>query len=412
MLRDFESPPEYKQAGFWFLFSSILGRRVWYGDYDIKPLFANLYIVPAGNAGAGKSNIAKMVFKTLAEHKYVLRNNAGVQTNTANNVLYRPELQYPIAPSVSTYESLVDTMEKAMRKYDIPKPWPKGFKGAGPANQLMSNPMSAIVDEIASLFRPNNDAMLSYILEIFDCGEYYKTTKTNGNNWVPFPFFSLWANTTPTALQKIIKYDVATTGFLSRFLVIYGRSKHHTEREFFIMPPWDDNQRAAFGRLTAFVAKLKGIGGQIKLTPRADAYLLDWMHSSTRWITNTASILESYFERKNIIAMKIAMIELIAQGHTDLVIDAPLLEYVEQELSHLERQMHVPFEYGGENSLAQHMGTVVEVVKRGNAADKKVTFEVIFAEMVKHVRRPELVEIIADAISLGKITTKGPYYFA
>lgn len=418
------SPQNYVDWGFLSMVSSALQRRVWCSA-DHQQCFPSMYVILVGEAGIGKGLILKEVSHILrywklsqqlmrddvlkeAAHKAQAEHqSSSMFEKSREKMLEGPAkdgeradpLLIPMGPDATTYEALTLSVGLAYRiishvEYDEEKK----------RNMCKSYGHSSIcfvLQEVASLLKKHTDAVVAYLLGVYDCPfDYEYDTVKRGLASVRKGCVNILAGTTPSYMQTIMDAKLIDQGFTSRtFFVFANRNR---KNQFFI-PPLNDSQKKSRQHIIDYVRKLTTVYGAIKLPKSTTDFLEDW-YAATGSIkekrVNTAPQMASYYSRKNIHVMKIAMAKHFSES---LEMDIPLstfewaIEFLEKE----EKNMHLALILECDNVQAKAAKKILALLESG----PKTRIQILLATygLCRQVDSDEALEFL---IKTGQVVTR------
>lgn len=370
------APDSFINFGFYYMIAAALQRRVWLGSEN-KPLFPNIYVMLVGRAGIGKGIVIKPVSKILKHHrKSAIRQQEEQQANREKTELEKAvdELQgsildttikakkreaddmlIPIAPDATTYEALCASLAGAFRAINYVKP--DGKKGVYGHSSL-----AFTSEEAGALFRKKTEDVVNLLLQAYDCGDYSKETKTQGNDYIKRCCLNFLAGTTPDFMQQIFNDDLINQGFSSRTFFIFAINNRkyvwQTGEE-------TEEQKQCEKDLIAHVLSLSKLYGQMSFSPEADAYLKQWwereqVDNLVSWRKNASNKLDAYYARKDNHMKKMCMIIHCSElkvdhtnlAATDMVIKLDTVLRTKLVLEEAEANMHYALQLSSNNPLA------------------------------------------------------------
>lgn len=360
------SPDNYINWGFYGLISAALQRRVWLGPTH-KPLFLNIYAILTGETGVGKGLVLTEIYSFLSYHKLdpnAYRNNVNlskiddqVVKDTINKVYIEDfqaaeqmmkarekdntrnfadkPLLLPIGVDSTTYQSLVSSMPKAMRRKDYLELDPASGKYIPKIYTHTS--MAFCLEEISSLFRKKTEDIVNFLIKVYDCQDYTYETISRGFDRIRKPCLTFIGGTTPHFMQEVFDDALLNEGFSSRtFFIFAARNRFRTTR----IRELSDEQKQYKVELLQHIKKLTELYGPVTFTEEADNYLEDWwVNKAETTRANFNMKLNSYYGRKQIHTMKLAAI-LHFMESTEMTIGVECVKKAIEVLDEEERRMH------------------------------------------------------------------------
>ena len=446
-MKDITSPNSFIDFGFYFMISAALQRRVWLWSEDHSPLYPNLYVIMVGEPGLGKGRVIKPVSKFLRYHKLNPASGLNKTTNTkqaqasllntldpsvvktvdpavlqqiassivsinqaeqqaaaqqpivetigrSSTIQADEPLLLPLAAECTTFEALVGTCSKAIRRINY-----KAFNIDTKSEELKiytHNSMCFVLEELSSLLRKKSEAIVNFLIVSFDCGEYKYETKHQGTDLIRRPCLSFLGGTTPGFMQKIFDDSLIDEGFASRTLFVYEYAPRFYK---FGMADITEEQLQASEVILQHIRDLSCLYGEVKIAPDAMEYMrLYFEEELPRKRINTNTKLNAYYSRKNIHLPKLAMAVHFAD-HTDMILTLKDCQKAMDLLAYIEPNMHHALNHGGKNPLA---GVAKKILGYLNSYGEQ-TFRDLFVEFVSEVREAELKEVINYLLFTEKI---------
>ena len=337
---------------FWTGISTIAGalrRRVWIDQphYQWTPNFYVILVAPPGV-------IAKSTTASIGMN--LLREVSGVK----------------FGPDVVTWQALVETL--------------------GNSTELALNPetgdylpMSALTissSEFGTLLDPSDKGMVDALVTLWDGqkGVFAKITKSSGSDAVENPWLNIIACTTPGWLKGNFPEYMVGGGFTSRCVFVYAEKK----RQLIAYPDEfiSENFHEKRANLIHDLELISTMVGQYELLPEARAWGRDWyeQHSSTRPAHLDNDRFGGYLARKQTHIHKLAII-LAASRSSHLQIDRATLEFAEQMVTSLERDMPMVFETIGQTVITRGLSELVKIVLTKRSIPQTVLYRTLFRTM-------------------------------
>jgi hypothetical protein len=370
------SPDNYIEFGFLYLIGAALQRRVWVGP-DHSRLYPNPYTILVGDPGVGKGLVVKQVAEVLRHHKLpdpnaennkkmmekavtdgdkiVIDQMAKDDYATAHSHINGKDraslhnekpLLIPVAADATTYEALVRSVSKAIRRINY-----KEFDPQAQREIMKVYTHSSIcfcLEEISSLFRKRTEDTVHFLLQAYDCGDYEYDTKTQGKDRVKRCCVSLFGGTTPAFMQETFDDKLLTEGFASRTLFIFAPRNRKTV----MFPPALNSEQLQFRKeIIDHVEKLAYLHGRVQIEESTMKYLEEWWADQESLRTNNSLRLNPYYARKNIHVLKIAM---ALHFGSSLEMSIPKQTFIDAiaVLEGEEKRMHMALGLDTKNPLA------------------------------------------------------------
>lgn len=386
------SPQNYIDWGFRYLIGASLQRRVWIGSpytdaaEEYQPCFPNTYQILVGPPGTGKGLVIKAVagfmrhwklkdalkvngeaVKVAPEiqqtidsiHESNLKDAQSLELQCRNkqNKIVEP-LLLPLAADAITYEALVEAIAQSHRRINFIKP-------DGRLGIYGHSSLCFCLEELSSLLRKRTNDTVNYLLALYDCPlDYEYKTKTQGVDRVRRGCLNLIAGTTPNFMKTCFDEGLTEQGFSSRVFFICAQDNR---KDQFFIPPLTQEQIQHRNEILEHIRKLASLYGCIKVSKETHEFLEDWIKTYKKdkaSRVNKSPELESYYARKNIHMMKVAIAEHFADN---LTMEIPLETYKKAAviLSEEEKNMHLAITLEGKNPLSGITKKLLEMLTEG-----------------------------------------------
>lgn len=368
------SPDSYINFGYYYLIASSLQRRVWTGP-EHCPLYPNLYIILVGEPGVGKGLVIKQVSELLHFHKMPDINSKKYTDNTVTDADkkmmeliakddydsaqhqensgskdsrsgYEKPLLFPVAADATTYEALVRSMSKAIRRINYKK-----FNSNTNQNEMGIYTHSSLcfcLEEISSLFRKRTEDLVHFLLQTYDCGDYTYDTKTQGKDRIRKCCLNFFGGTTPGFMQSTFDDQLLTEGFSSRTLFIFSALNRKTT---LFIPELTQEQRECRAHILLQMERLSQLYGKVEVDDQTEAWLEDWWKNAQANRPNTSIKLNPYYARKNITLFKIAMAVHFSDS-VEMKLYRQDFEQAMVILEQAESRMHLALGFDSSNPLS------------------------------------------------------------
>lgn len=389
------SPDNYIDFGFYYMISAALQRRVWVGP-EHMPLYPNVYTILVGEPAIGKGLVLKQVSKILRHHKLptpaelrslqapgmspenkkvlesiVSEDYETAQESEGNDAkgsikksIERP-LLIPVAADATTYEALVTALAQAIRRKSVIK-----FNDQTQRDEIKSYTHSSlcfVLEEVGSLFRKKSEDVVNLLLQAYDCGDYKKDTKTSGKDRVKDCCLNMLGGTTPDFVQETFDDRLLTQGFSSRTFFIFAASNRKTS---VWIPDLTEEQKQAYIDLQNHVKKLTNLYGRVIVDRETELWFEDWWKQAQTCRPNTARCLNSYYGRKQIHVLKMAMAKHFAESY-DMTLHKHEIQWAIDTLSVEEKKMHHVLGFDNVNPLASPTRKILSYIKVNGAQTRK-----------------------------------------
>lgn len=410
-MKDVKSPDSFIDMGFYYMIAAALQRRVWTGTKspEVRPLFPNMYIILVGPPAVGKGQVIQQVAKILKHHKQDADKTPTEVPQALKQSMYgvyrtQPvednkdeKLLIPVAADATTYEQLLRAMTRSLRliKYQT-----TNDNGDTADAIYLHRSLCFCLEEISSLFKKNADNITKFLLAAFDCGDYDYETKHQGIDRVRKLCLNLFGGTTSTFLEESFDERLLSDGFTSRTIFIFESVPRHIRFNFTDV---NRDQLEARTEIIGHIHKLAQLYGHVKFskeeTPEAFEILRRYFEEVLpKQRANNNTKLDSYYGRKDIHAVKLAMAVHFSKSFDLELTPEDCIEAL-RILNVLEHRMHLALDFG-KNPLYKPMKNVEAYLRRLKLPQ---TFNQLLIEFSGEIREQELHEILRVLIASEKV---------
>lgn len=284
-----DTPTLYRKWAAISLVGGALERRVWtsVGHRSGQPrrAYPNLYIFLVGTPGVGKFVIddIRMLWREAREHQ---------TTSPA----------FCVAPDNMTHAAMVDRLSKSV-KTCLPPNDPK--EGPYEYHSLL------IAAEELGVFLPQYDLdFIAVLNSIYNAPAVYSEERRYGPSReieINRPMLNILGGAQPAWLNNVFPEDAWGMGLASRIILIYASKGEAND-------PFGEGYERPIGRtlLLEQLGKLSLLYGEINWTEQAKDRLRTWVKADGP-PTPTHSKLEHYCKRRQLHAIKLAMISSVSR---------------------------------------------------------------------------------------------------
>ena len=416
------TPDNMRRWAWYSLIGAALQRRVWIGDINHDPLFANMYIVNVGPPGIGKSLVIdrakgiathwkfgdnnkylKALFKT-EEHQILAEAVNSADEKTANSYGVKPKDEQteiikphilPKGPDSSTYEALVLAFGKAYRRIQyveyseaLKKEVLKTYGHASVYYQL---------DELASLLRKKTHDTVTFLLGLYNCPKDYEyDTISREKDRIKKGCLNILAATNPRFMQKSFNEDLFDEAFPARIIFIYNTKRR---KETVFIDKMSSECEQLESDIKEHVLKLTALYGEVTVQPIYKIFIENWFKENVIDREKRASKnpkLDGYYARKNITIQKLAMALHFGES-TEMEI--PLGRFIEAAniLHEEEKTMHLALTTEGKDNNAKMVNRIMEYLKEGERNFASIYVDIFQSVgMVNRAGLEESLEFLKD----------------
>lgn len=346
-LNNVESPQIFIDWSWYSAVAATLQRRVSFGgdpsDNEFQ-IYPNMYLVFVGPPGVGKS---------------ITANKARDLINSVNNELTRrmgaKAKLIKIGPQTTSLAALVSFIGVNYTLSDITP-----LFGEKKIYHHCSVSLFA-TDELENLLSSEMGDLVSFLNTAWDCGSYYKITKTQGTDVLNNMCLNLLGCCTPEWISSSIASKILKAGFAARTIFVWGGAK----RKFTPFIRVSEEQRKAKQEIVKYLADLANVYGEVKITPEAEEYFTKYYETMPFNRINKDKKLDYYYERKKVHIIKTA-INIHFSDSTDMVLTIDDIKKAISLLEETEKTMHLALMYSGRNTLSSTASEVAEYLKECN----------------------------------------------
>lgn len=313
--------------------SSCLGRKVWLGNGEDFPIYANLYLIIVGPPAASKSlPSTKMtqVLKSLVDYKLV-----------DGKMLERKLVN--IFPDSVTIESLYDRIAEATSNFIVPGPPPN-------PRHIHASASFCLAEEIGVLFREKTNDLIMFLTAGWNCGDFTRKIKSEAEVVIVNMCINFLGCCTPKWYRENMSSKLINEGFTGRVLHIFCNSRRQTSKS---LDPTIEGKASLESLKFEHLKKLCKIAGEVKFTPEALEFIDDWCVN--KWATeriNNDSKVEFYYARKRHHLKKLC---IVAHFHNnlDMLITIDDVKLAMKMLLEIEPLMHLALQTEVTNKLSK-----------------------------------------------------------
>lgn len=389
-MREVTSPQTFIDFGFYYMIAAALQRRVW-TNADHQKLYPNIYPILVADPGVGKGLVIKPVIEMLKEHKLENRLNADIKTMSSEQIAQaaveaedfaqvasakpqqvpKEKLRIPVGANCTTFEALVHTMATCVRRINYNRYDAKLQKEV--RDIYSHNSLCFALEEISSLFHKDSAKVVNFLITAYDCGDYEYLTKTQGEDYIKRCCLNFFGGTTPKFIEESFSEGILEDGFASRAWFIFEpRNRFYRLRS----PELTDEQKEAQQKLSQHILALTKLYGYVPFAPDAWAYLENWWEreqSQTNYVRpNTSEKLNSYYSRKQIHVMKLAVIMHLSEdasvkedGYSPAgMVSLATVIRAMKTLEHIEKSMHLALNFAGANPMSKVAKKIISILKK------------------------------------------------
>lgn len=388
-MREVTSPQAFIDFGLYFAIAAYLQRRVW-TNAEHQKLYPNIYPILVADPGVGKGLVIKPVMELIKKHKLsdalakpvdmssaAAISNAAIEANDFAKAgestvkIQRERLRIPIGPDNGTYESVVKICAESARSIGY-KRYDKGLDKVI-SDVYRHNSLAFGLEEMSSFLHKDASKAMNFLVKAYDCGDYSYTTISRGEDYIKQVCMNFLAGTTPKFIENSFDAGIMEEGFAARAWFIYA-----PRNRFFLLrsPELTEEQLQAQARIEEHVLGLTKLYGYAPMTKEAWDFLENWWEKEQSQVgykrPNPSEKLNTYYGRKNIHLMKMAMIlhfmedNKVAEDGFSPANPITLDEVVRAKkvLDEVEVNMHLALNFCGANPLHKLAKKIVATLRK------------------------------------------------
>lgn len=339
-----------------------MGRRI-YVDQEYFRIHVPMYITLVGRQG-----LRKTTAKDLAKEMFI-------------DVF--PD--YPLGASVMSREKIVERLssDEFCRTYTDENGTQQTYK-----------PLAFFVNELKNFMSINPGGMVEFLTDIYDTKAFAADTIKHGLQPIVNPCINILACETPKWLIEKLKLNIIAGGFSRRMLYIY-----EIERPIRItFPKKSVESFSSEAWCKDHLRRIVTLSGPFVWADQAARDYFD------KWFTTLPNqedeVLEGFYEAKDVLALKVAMLLGVAQPEPDLRLTVPLLTKAIGVLENIEDNLPKLSMAVGRNDLALPQQRLIEMLegKGGWMTEKSLSIN-----LDKDLNSSEQYSTIRHLITQGRI---------
>jgi hypothetical protein len=301
------------------------------------------------------------------------------------NLLYK--LGIALSPDSVTKEALI----KRIRESSEPNTYRKNGKSieVHHCSYTISSP------EISVLLNNNDDQIIQYLTDWFDCGKteegiWTYDTKNGGTDCIKGIWINMIGGTTPEQLAMYPK--ILSTGLASRLILVYSPTKGKS----IYFPELSKKQKELGKQLLKDLSIMNNMAGEFSFTENFKENYKIWYESNDKRKRTENRNLLQYYDRRPVHLLKLCMI-LCASRSCEMKIRKSDLEKANQILIETERKMPFAINSVGENPKSKIVARVLEDIVSHKKIKKMKLFRKNFSDFVSYQEFDLVLEALIEA---------------
>ena len=298
-----EIPPQFIHWTAISLIAACLEDRVFFRKFENSKLMANLFIMFIGPSGCGKGHAIEDVLRFTTKIPHI--NSYRGKASTAYLLDYMGKRRSSGGVVGGLLEEGEDD-EVITEHIDHAKLY------------LITPELSAAVEKVQA------DGMIKLMCELYGGGEYtfQEGTRSHGEIEIHNPCSNWLGGSVIGWLMDVVQRDAISGGFFARAIAIKG-DYNFSNRIWLPKKTAPSDQAKIRAYILARLQSLSLLEGEMKLSPKADAYGEEWY--AKRKVPEDDSLKPS-FKRQQDLVLKLAMILSVAESEK-LIIETHHLEW-------------------------------------------------------------------------------------
>lgn len=435
------SPDSFINFGYYFLIGAALQRRVWIGSKH-DPIYGNQYCNFVADPGIGKGLVIRRIDRCLRHWKLqsatektttivgdstgrvksVQKGDGEVEEvdrvltesvaqanyemadgeekrglNTKYNSYEKP-LLFPMAPNNTTFEALIISLGRALRRKNYVELDPATLRNM--TKIYTHSSLTFCLEEVGSLFKKHAEDVVIFLQEAYDCRDYVKDTKTQGKDRIKNCCVSFIGGTQPHFLQRSFGQGILNEGYASRTMFLY---EARNRKNVLVIPALNEEQLKCENDILNHIKVLSELYGEVTYTDEAYKYLVKWWDEAQLERPNLNPKLLHYYARKSVHVQKLAMALHFGEQFDSMVISLETAKKAIELLDAVERKMHHALVTKSENPYYKIGVQIIKFIEDTGAKSKVQLLAKFWEELPGPAPKEALEKIIEHYSITGKI---------
>jgi hypothetical protein len=347
-------------------------------DMKMFRVFPNIFTILVGPSGARKSAATSIGIKIARE--------VGIKKFSDK----------------ITGAALIRDLSKNQEQLAIPLDVKKGIEGG--VEVKFNAPMMIYASELGVFLGQDayGSGVITDLTDLYDnpLPDWKKTTISRGDEFVPAPFVTLLAASTPQTLKDVLPAESVGQGFTSRIFFVWGDGR----RKRVPFPIWDEGIAMLQKNLIADLKNIMQLTGEFQFTPGArDRYTEVYMKSKEPHEEYQDERLQGYASRKATHLLKLSMICSLAK-RSDLIIDEDAWSYAEDALKWVDQGISYVFAGHGAASNSQDVVRVFKQIQHAEAAVGFISYPELLKRNYNFLNLQEFDSVMNTLVGMSAIT--------
>lgn len=331
---------EFNLFNGFIIIASILTRQVWVDKG--YPVYPNLYVVLTSPSGVGRKS---------------------------TSIRFAARLLQRLAPGLRARLQMGRCTPEAVRQW-LTRPYPEDSPP-----KLRGAIGTILADEMAVFFgkQKYNVGMVPLLTKLYDCPNHYEDESVTWKNIkLENVWLSLMATTTPDWLRSSVTEDATTGGFTSRCLYVWSEQS----RKRITKPPKLNSKLEE--KLYSEMIQMTNISGEFILNKKAMEVFDDWYQRSE----STHSIIPGYYERRDDIVLKLAVLLLTGDyDYRDRIIKPKHITEAIQVCNYLEPGMVEVAQCIALNPASRYVDEVLGLIRTQGLIHRRELVEYMYRKI-------------------------------
>jgi adenylate kinase family enzyme len=331
-LRDLPSPEHFIRWNYFFMVSSCLQRRVFWGQEGEFQLFPNLFLIFIGPPACGKSLPATKATEILQSLKLT-------KVDPEGNLI--EEQLVTTAPDSTTLEQLYVVCAEALKTKKICDNPPKFI--------AHSSVSVCLGDEMGLLFREKTNDLVMFLTYGWDSRPMFRReTRHNGKVEIVNMCLNFLGCCTPDWMANSINKELIEQGFTSRVIFLFADAPRPSPTKIKVTP----EQQKAKKEITEHLKIISQLYGEVTCPEHGEAWkwFENWDQKQKHIHVNKDKRLADYYGRKKAHLIKLAIVVHFCEK-TTMELDKEDFETALKYLELAEIDMHRALLSAGRNPL-------------------------------------------------------------
>jgi len=372
-LDSIESPQIFVDWTLYLTISAALQRRVCIGGLPNQPVsfqhFPNMYVVFIAPPAIGKTIAASAALDIFRQFTI----QRGEETEK--------EMLIKTGPSSITTQALFKYLATHYTTTDLAKI--KGGELQKGKVYLHASLAFFCGSELGNLLEKDSEGLVAFLTEAWEGRDFIRETKTQGTDVIKKLCVTLLGAATPEWIRQAISNKLLKQGFSSRTIFLYADQPRKRTAIYETTP----EQQQHLVHLREHIRQLTELYGEVKLSPEARAWYIDWYEQGGYNAINKDKRLADYYGRKKLHLLKLAM-AIHFSDSLSMTMEVGALQEALRVLGNAEISMHKALSFGGENPVYDLALTALQLID--TTPNKRMSFNQLYLALFDNGSREEI----------------------